>query len=37
MIFTHSKYLQFMENQSKTNPIAGQSIPVRYDEVKGNY
>ncbi|XP_068254916.1 kinesin-like protein KIF20B [Nyctibius grandis] len=28
---------EFMEKQSKTNPIAGQSIPVRYDEVKENY
>ncbi|XP_074010615.1 kinesin-like protein KIF20B [Numenius arquata] len=28
---------EFMENQSKTNPIDGQSIPVRYDEVKENY
>ncbi|NWT47640.1 KI20B protein, partial [Chroicocephalus maculipennis] len=27
---------EFMEKQSKTNPIAGQSIPVRY-EVKENY
>jgi len=37
IIFTHSEYLQFMEKQSKANPIAGQSIPVRYDEVKENY
>ncbi|XP_075573701.1 kinesin-like protein KIF20B [Pelecanus crispus] len=28
---------EFMEKQSKTNPIAGQSIPGRYDEVKENY
>ncbi|XP_050755129.1 kinesin-like protein KIF20B isoform X1 [Gymnogyps californianus] len=28
---------EFMEKQSKTNPIAGQSIQVRYDEVKENY
>lgn len=26
-----------MEKQSKTNPVAGQSVPVRYDEVKENY
>ncbi|XP_074740190.1 LOW QUALITY PROTEIN: kinesin-like protein KIF20B [Strix uralensis] len=28
---------EFMEKQSRTNPVLGQSIPVRYDEVKGNY
>ena len=26
-----------MEKQSRTNPLLGQSIPVRYDEVKRNY
>ncbi|XP_035753277.1 kinesin-like protein KIF20B isoform X2 [Egretta garzetta] len=28
---------EFMEKQRKTNSIVGQSIPVRYDEVKENY
>ncbi|KAM6105822.1 LOW QUALITY PROTEIN: kinesin-like protein KIF20B [Pterocles gutturalis] len=27
---------EFMENR-KTNPIVGQSIPLRYDEIKENY
>ncbi|XP_075614400.1 kinesin-like protein KIF20B isoform X5 [Balearica regulorum gibbericeps] len=28
---------EFVEKQSKTNPVAGQSIPVRHDEIKENY
>ncbi|CAM9460317.1 unnamed protein product, partial [Bubo scandiacus] len=28
---------EFMEKQSRTNGVLGQSIPVRYDAVKGNY
>ncbi|NXK26371.1 KI20B protein, partial [Arenaria interpres] len=28
---------EFMEKQSKTDPIAEQSIPVRYDELRENY
>ncbi|KAM9232958.1 LOW QUALITY PROTEIN: kinesin-like protein KIF20B [Leptosomus discolor] len=28
---------EFMEKQSKSNPLAGQSIPVRYYEVKINH
>ncbi|XP_019327230.1 PREDICTED: kinesin-like protein KIF20B [Aptenodytes forsteri] len=36
-IIDQSVNKEFMEKQSKTNAIAGQSIPVRYDEAKESY
>ncbi|NXX16149.1 KI20B protein, partial [Podargus strigoides] len=33
----HSVNKEFMEKQSKASPVAGQSIPARYDEVTENH